>query len=261
MILSRITKYLIILLILSAVVVSACGPAATDNSNSVGGIVPDGANIDISLLPEYLRDHVEDYDRLAKSLKETDAAYAALAAFKWQGLDSLGFWEVQTRGAACLTYDRIYEKNEPSGLFSTDAKWIALNTMIPSPERVKTISISLNACNNTAAKINPRTYYSQLNLSGADDDQKNKQDWLALCKGLDSSLKSALYMAATMDKTSNFADVTASFKTASNGTRDKYFSKFQDQSKQFSTLLAVLIAKLTAAEAAAAKLASTDTVQ
>jgi hypothetical protein len=256
MIRSRITKYLIAATVLLALMLPACGPASTDNYGA-----SNEPNVDLSLLPEYLRSHSSDYDQLAKSLKDTDAAYSALAAFKWQGLDSLGYWEVQTQGVACMTYDRIYTQEEPAGVFSTNAKWIALNTMIPSPERVKTISLSLNSCRSASAKIKPQAYYAQLNLTGTNDDQKNRQDWLNLCKGLDSSLKSALYLATGMDKTSNFAEVTASFKQASNSTRDKYLGKFQDQSKQFSSLLSTLISRLTAAESAAAKMAGLDTSQ
>ncbi|OGO16412.1 MAG: hypothetical protein A2Z02_02890 [Chloroflexi bacterium RBG_16_48_7] len=249
---SIISPFLAISLLL-AFLLPACGPSGSDNK-SAGLDFDLPAAGDLSSLPQYLQEGAAGYEQLSIHLKDTGTAYIALEAFKWQGLENLVFWEIQAAGAACQTYDRIYSRDEQAGVFSADAKWIALSTMIPSTERVKTIGLSLNYCRDTALKISPRNYYSKVLGSGEADYDKSKKEWLNLCRSLDSSLKSALYLSGTMEKTSNFATVTESFKQASNSTRDRYLSKFQDQSKQFSSLLASLISRLNLAEAAAAKM-------
>jgi hypothetical protein len=242
-------------LLSAMLLLSACG---TGTSQGLGAAGPDfdiPAGTDLSRLPQYLQLHTANYDQFSKDLKDTLSAYSALEGFKWQEMENLGFWEVQTAGVACQTYDRIYQKDEPAGVFASGAKWIALNTMIPSPERVKTIGLSLSRCREAAARINPPAFYSNLS---AVDDTRNREEWLGLCRGLDSSLKSAQYLAATLEKTSNFATVNESFKQASTSTRDRYLGKFQEQSKQFGSLLSVLVSRLGRAEASAAKLAGLD---
>jgi len=202
----------------------------------------------------YLKTTEDDYSQLSGYLNDIESAYNKLDEFKWQGLDDLGFWEIQQAGAACQCYDRIYSKDESVEVFSADAKWISVNTMIPSSERIKPISISLNSCRKTAEKMQPVAFYNKQVEAGILDDDDNIKEWLVLCKSLDSSLKSAIYQASTIDKTSNFNSIFEAFGQASDTTRSQYLDKFTGQSEQYSRLLKVFIDSLNLAESTTANL-------
>ena len=253
MIRTSIISFFITISILPVLILPGCG-GESDDSRSYAGLEFNPEGNFVAELPQFLQEAAPIYNQLSTQIKDSGKAYAALEAFTWQGLDSLGFWEIQSAGAACGSLDRIYSKDEQPGAFSAEVKWIPLNTIIPSRDRVKTLGISLSRSLDTAVRINPANY----SKTPAASENQNQKEWLDLCRGLDSSLKSALYLAATLEKTSNFATVNEAFKQASSSTRDKYFTGFGEQSKQFGSLLSALISRLTAAEATALKLTGAD---
>jgi hypothetical protein len=173
---------------------------------------------------------------LLQNIEQAAALAQDLAGFTWQDMEGLGYWEMQETGQACLTYRRIYSENESPGLYSGTIKWIPIYDILPAREQVKPLIQAISACRAAAADLN--------SMQVADGENT------VLLEGLDSILKTAVYLAETLSRTGSgqFNEIKLTLLESSEKTRDRYLGKFSSQSDRYTQLLQNLIANLTAAQ-------------
>lgn len=169
----------------------------------------------------------EDFS-IAAIIKDLDNAILSteqLGNFKWKDMQEIGYWEIQQGGAACLTYKRIYMKNEAGGLYyEKDAKWISLDSILPASDQIKPLKIALQNCLNIATQI-------RANEVSNNKDELNRQ--------FTSSLNTATYLCNNLYRTSNsqFQEIKLAMLEASKTTQDKYLQTFIRQSDSFVRLI------------------------
>ncbi len=173
---------------------------------------------------------------LLQNIEQAAALARNLADFTWQGMDGMGYWEMQEAGQACLTYQRIYSENESPGLYSGTIKWIPIYDILPAREQIKPLIQAISACGAVAGELN----------SVQAEDGENTE----LQEGLDSILKTAVYLAETLSRTGSgqFNEIKLTLLESSEKTRDRYLGKFSSQSDRYAELLQDLIANLRAAQ-------------
>jgi hypothetical protein len=171
---------------------------------------------------------------LSGHLADASGACKNLEDFKWQGLDNLGYWEIQEAGYCCQD-PHLCDKNDKTDIYSNKAIWISILTWLPGKERIAPVRKLIDS---SAATLNE---LKQETVSGNTDKTvpgQAQQDDLIL--NLDASLKSAIYMAGTIDKTSNFNEITRLLLEADATTQQRYQETFIEQSGKYSELLNTL---------------------
>ena len=170
------------------------------------------------------------------NLEGAKSSSVELRDFSWRGLDELGYWEVKEGGQACLTFDRIYHQEERPDLFTEDALWIPITSILPATEQVEPLLRALDGCLQNFQKMSTQ---STTVLEGR---QPQKQ--------LDAILKTTLYLAENLNITrkSQYVEIKASFNLASEKTRGLYLENFNQQYSSYLEILSIVLSCLQQAQ-------------
>jgi hypothetical protein len=226
---SRILLLVFFSAVLSLLLSSGCGFSASEVTDNSPAAPQDEITYNLNLLSDYLAEADDDY----KNLED----------FTWQGLDDLGYREIREAGQCCQT-PRLCDKNDDTDVYSTQAVWMPILSWLPDYKRVSPLKGLIDSSQNTLNEI--KSEITSLDSGDSPDYHSLSQSEAVneMFTNLDGALKSAIYMVTTIDKTSNFSEVTALLEEADSVTQDRYREKFSEQSGKYTELLHILQADL-----------------
>jgi hypothetical protein len=187
---------------------------------------PDGAS------PEQPENAGTSLQSLSDYLIKADSACDDLENFTWQGIDNMGYWEIQEAGYCCQD-PILCDKNDRTDIYSEKSVWVPIITWLPNRERMVPVRKLIDSS---------RATLNDIKSGSAVNSTPEAQHDLFL--NLDSSLKSAIYMASTIDKTSNFNEIIKLLEESDSATQQRYRDKFIEQSEKYSLILNTLTVNL-----------------
>jgi hypothetical protein len=226
---SRILLLVLLSALLSLLVSSGCWFSASEGTGNSPAAPQDEITYNLNLLSD--------------CLAEVDNGYKNLEDFSWQGLDDLGYREVQMAGQCCQT-PRLCDKDDDNDIYSTQTVWMPILSWLPDYKRISPVKGLIESSQNTLNEI--KSEITSLDSGDSPDYHSLSQSEAVneMFTNLDGALKSAIYMVTTIDKTSNFSEVTALLEEADSVTQDRYREKFSQQSRKYTELLHILHADL-----------------
>lgn len=195
----------------------------------------------------------DNLDLLSDYLAQADNDCKKLEDFKWQGLDDLGYREIQEAGQCCQT-PRLYDKNDDTDIYSTSAVWMPILGWLPDNRRISPLRRLIDSSRNTLSAIITEVNSFDVDGSTKFNSLSESETVNNLFTNLDAALKSAVYVATSIDKTSNFNEVSTLLEEADSATQYRYRDKFIEQSGKYLELLNILKADLEKSAAVAVNL-------